>query len=284
MSRQSYRDLIQAGADQLRLAGLADPVREARRLLQLTTDFSATTLISCETDEACPNHIERFTALVARRADRVPFAHLKGEAEFYGLTLKSDARALIPRADTETVVDLALNRIPEDADWTIADLGTGTGALLAALLTQRTQVRGTGIEASESAYELAGENLKHLGLEDRADLFLGSWANWSGWKACDLIVSNPPYIERAVLAALEPEVRDHDPVSALDGGQDGLDAYREIIALGAKHMRPGAHLVLEIGFEQKQAVSDLLSAAAFANVSHRKDLGGNDRAIAATKT
>lgn len=284
MSRQSYRDLIQAGADHLRLAELADPVREARRLLQLTTGFSATTLISSETDAATPDHIERFNALVARRADRVPFAHLKGDTEFYGLTLKSDARALIPRADSEAVVDLALSRIPEDVDWTIADLGTGTGALLAALLTERAKVRGTGIEASESAYELAQENLKHLALQDRADLFLGSWSNWSGWNACDLIVSNPPYIERAVLAALEPEVRDHDPVSALDGGPDGLDAYREIIALGAKHMKPGAHLVLEIGFDQKQAVSDLLSAAAFANVSHRKDLGGNDRAIAATKT
>ena len=284
MSGPSYSDLIRVGADTLRQAGLADPVRDARRLLEIAAGLSSTSLISQETDTAPAINKARYDDLIARRANRVPFAHLKGEAEFYGLTLKSDNRALIPRGDSEIVVDLALSLIPEGIQWTIADLGTGTGALLAALITNRPETHGIGVEASEDAYELANENIIRMGLIGRTRLLNLTWRKWTEWNMCDLIISNPPYIERAVLSELESEVRDHDPIMALDGGPDGLSAYREIISLGTEHMKPDAHLVLEIGYDQKQAVSDLLHAAGFADLTHRADFGGNDRAIAARKT
>ena len=128
---------------------------------------------------------------------------------------------------------------------------------------------------------LARENITELSLSARATVLNQSWTDWNGWADCDLIISNPPYIESAVIPTLQPEVRDHDPMDALDGGVDGLDAYREIITLGAAHMKAGAHLVLEIGYDQKDMVSALLRAANFTGLTHRKDLGGNDRAIAA---
>lgn len=221
--------------------------------------------------------------LVDRRSAGEPLQHILGETPFHAITLKTDARALIPRADSGTVVDLALEHLPEDASLTVADLGAGTGALLLAVLAQRAHAKGTAIERSSDAASLLAENIAALKIGDRAKLFHGSWTDWTGWGECDLILSNPPYIESAVIPTLTPEVRDHDPIEALDGGPDGLDAYREIIAFGAAHMKSGAWLVLEIGYDQRESVSALLDAHGFTGLIHRKDLGGNDRAIAAQK-
>ncbi|MBO6695449.1 MAG: peptide chain release factor N(5)-glutamine methyltransferase, partial [Henriciella sp.] len=200
------------------------------------------------------------------------------------LELWSDGRALIPRADSECVVDLALMQIPEDAAWHLADLGTGSGALLAALLSQRQRASGAAVEQSAAAISLANENFETLNLTGRVQLVQSAWADWAGWDRCDLIISNPPYIASDVIPDLAPEVRDFDPMDALDGGPDGLAAYREIIALGGERMRSGAHLVLEIGYDQNSAVTDLLGSAGFVQLEHRKDLSGNDRAIAAKKS
>ncbi|MCR9194724.1 MAG: peptide chain release factor N(5)-glutamine methyltransferase, partial [Hyphomonas sp.] len=221
---------------------------------------------------------------VGMRADRQPFAHIAGRVDFYGLELWSDGRALIPRADSECVVDLALMKIPEDAAWHLADLGTGTGALLAVLLSQRPRASGTAVEQSAAAISLADENFETLNLTGRVQLVHSSWAEWSGWDRCDLIISNPPYIASDVIPDLAPEVRDFDPMDALDGGPDGLAAYREIIALAGDRMTSGARLVLEIGFDQKGAVTELLGSAGFVQLEYRRDLGGNDRAIAAVKS
>lgn len=222
-------------------------------------------------------------ALIERRIAGTPLQHIIGETPFHAITLKTDARALIPRSDSETIVDLALELLPEDQKLNIADLGAGTGALLLAILTQRPHAKGTAVERSVEAATLLAENIRALKMDDRATLFQGSWADWSGWAEYDLIVSNPPYIERGVIPTLAPEVRDHDPMEALDGGPDGLDAYREIITLGAAHMKSGASLVLEIGYDQRESVSALLDAQGFTGLTHRKDLGGNDRGIAAQK-
>lgn len=284
MSRSDYAELIRSGALELRQAGIDDPVREARQLLRLASGLSTAELIAREKGEAPADTLARFEALIRKRAQRMPFAHLAGFAAFFGLTLKSDHRALIPRPDSECVVDLSLSYVPADANWTIADLGTGTGALLAAVLDQRPKSKGIAVEASADAADLAAENFEALSLSDRARLFRGSWADWPDWSTCDLIISNPPYIRSHVIAELEPEVRDHDPRDALDGGVDGLTAYREIIRLAADNMKRGAKLVLEIGYDQKAEAAALLETAGFADLQHAQDLGGNDRAIAATKT
>jgi len=277
-------DLLRRGAEKLQNAGVDTPREEARRLFSLVTGYTAATLIAKEHDTVSESIQSDYDVALGLRADRHPFAHIAGRTHFFGLALRSDSRALIPRADSECVVELALSLIPETAAWHLADLGTGTGALLAALLSQRPQTTGTAIDQSASAIDLANDNLCALGFADRIELLHGSWAGWNGWGDCELIISNPPYICSDVIPDLEPEVRDYDPMDALDGGRDGLDAYREIIELAAAKMKPGAHLVLEIGFDQKLAVSDLLQQAGFETLQHKKDLGGNDRAISITKT
>ena len=277
----TYAEAVRIAADKLREAGLTDPRYEARLLVQWATKATGSDLILREQDPLSLTQHAAWQMAVRHRLARRPLAHLEGYAWFYGLQLKSDARALIPRADSECVVELAFGYIPTDAPQTVADLGTGTGALLAAILFHRPLARGIGIERSADAALLARENLDDLSLTNRATVLNQSWTDWIGWCDCDLIISNPPYIESGVIPTLQPEVRDHDPMEALDGGADGLDAYREIITLGAAHMKPGAHLVLEIGYDQKDRVSALLHAAGFTNLTHAKDLGGHDRAIAA---
>lgn len=284
MSDQSLSEIIRLGAEKLQNAGLEDPRIEARRLLCLVAGYTPATLISREMEPASPDLKLAFEQAVGMRADRQPFAHIAGRVAFYGLELWSDGRALIPRADSECVVDLALMQIPEDAAWHLADLGTGTGALLAALLSQRPRATGAAIEQSAAAVSLADENFETLNLTGRVQLVQSAWVDWAGWDQCDLILSNPPYIASDVIPDLAPEVRDFDPMDALDGGPDGLAAYREIIALAGDRMRSGAHLVLEIGYDQKSPVTDLLGSAGFGQLEHRKDLGGNDRAIAAIKS
>ena len=284
MNGPSYSELIRVGSEKLRDAGISEARHEARLLMLLASDLSAAELISRDVETAAPDHRAAFDMFVRMRKSRKPYAHISGWVEFRGLSLKSDHRALIPRTDSEIVADLAIDLIPDDAAWRLADLGTGTGALLAAILTARSRTRGVAVEASADALHLAADNFDSLGLSGRSQLFLGPWSQWTGWEVCDLIICNPPYIRSTVIPALAPEVRDHDPMEALDGGVDGLSAYREIIALGAQHMKPGAHLVLEIGFDQKTAVSALLTANGFSDLQHRQDLGGHDRAIAATKT
>ncbi|MEO1324097.1 MAG: HemK/PrmC family methyltransferase [Pseudomonadota bacterium] len=212
--------------------------------------------------------------------------HILGEASIYELTLKSDARALIPRQDSAEAISLAIDSLSGMGLLipAIADLGTGSGVLLAEILHRFENARGFAIERDEKALSLAAENFETLGLSDRTEMFKGSWAEWQSWAKCDLIVSNPPYIRCDVIPTLQTEVRDYDPMAALDGGVDGLDAYREITELAAAQMKPGAYLVFEIGFDQKEAVSQLLLKAGFTDLRHQQDLGGQDRAIAALKS
>jgi release factor glutamine methyltransferase len=276
--------MLVSGASRLREKGLEDPIREARRLLILASRLTPAGLIAAENDRANEAHCEAYEMMIDMRAERLPFAHIAGGTSFYGLVLLSDSRALIPRADSECVVDLALEKIPADAAVQIADLGTGSGALLAALLTERPLAQGIAVERDSNALMLAEENFAQIGIEARVKAVLVGWADWSEWSECNLIISNPPYIRSDVIPDLAPEVRDHDPIQALDGGADGLNAYREIVELAAAQMQPGAHLVFEIGYDQKQAVSELLVQAGFTDLRYKQDLGGQDRAIAARKT
>lgn len=268
MSGLTYDEALTRSAGQkLVKAGIENGLQEARWLLA----------------HAGPD--QPFDALIARRINREPLQHIIGSTPFYTLELKTDRRALIPREDSHEVVTLAQHCIEKASDTAlkIADLGTGSGALLAALLSDLPQATGIAVEESADAMSLAQENFDALGLSDRTYSFTGSWTEWTSWSECDLIISNPPYIRSDVIPTLEPEVRDHDPREALDGGADGLDAYREIISLGAQHMKPGAHLVLEIGYDQRGAVTALLEAADFIEIRQKKDLGGQDRAVAATR-
>ena len=279
----TYDDLIRDGAQRFKAAGLSEAYQNAVLLIVHAFGVTRAALISAG-NAPVPKDVEDvYLAAVERRAASEPLQHILGVTQFYGLDIRTDARALIPRPDSECVVEAALDRMPKDVPLQVADLGTGTGCLLAALLTQRPLARGEGVEASPEAAELARENLQALGLTGRAGIFSGSWADWQGWAGADLIISNPPYIASGVIPALEAEVRDHDPMGALDGGVDGLDAYREIISLARTLMKPGAWLVLEIGYDQKAAVLGLMASSGFVEAASGADLGGNDRWVAARR-
>lgn len=269
------QSLLTNAAATLRAAGIDQPQSEARDLMALITGQSAAHLMAGAGGVPDADH-RTFTAYVTRRAGGEPFQHIAGTTHFYGLELICDARALIPRDDSECVVDAALAVLPDRAVVRVADLGTGSGCLLAALLSSRPHVMGLGIDLSPDAAALATDNMRHLGLSARAKILNKGWADWAGWAAADLIISNPPYIASAVIDTLQVEVRAHDPHLALDGGPDGLLPYRQITQL-AQQMTPGAWLVVEIGYDQRASVTALFAAAGFTAIASGTDLGGRDR-------
>ena len=263
----------------MQAAGIDNP-RYDVRLLMIEAFGDPRAVLTTAPQALIPAEVQaRFEAAVDRRARREPLQHIIGWTGFFGLELKTDARALIPRPDSECAVEVALALVPAQGRLRVADLGTGSGCLLLALLSNLPDAEGKGVEASAAAASLARENIALCGLEARASVFEGSWSDWTGWTTADLIISNPPYIPTRVIDALEPEVKDYDPSEALDGGADGLDAYRDIIRLGRTYMKLGVPLVLEIGHDQRAAVQAMLSAAGFTGMGHRLDLGGNDRCV-----
>lgn len=220
---------------------------------------------------------ESFAALVERRAGHEPVAYITGTAEFYGLTLAVTPATLIPRGDSETLVDAALERAGPEGR--AIDLGTGSGALLLALLAERAGWAGVGIDASADALSAAQGNADTLGLADRAAFHHRDWrvAGWAdGLGTFDLILCNPPYVEDA--ADLEPQVRDHEPASALFAGPEGLDDYRVLIPQLRLLMNEAAIAILEIGANQAEAVS-AIAAAAGLMADLRRDLAGRPRAL-----
>ena len=286
MSETSAAELLRQAAVQLAEAGVPSAQHDAKRLLLSLVSADGSAALSLDRVMLSDETITQYKTLLARRAKREPLQHILQSASIMHLDLKSDARALIPRDDSAEVIQLAVERLStrEKDPLVIADLGTGSGVLLAECLHAFQAASGIAVEANADAMSLAEENFERLGLSRRVSPFQGSWIEWKGWGTCDLVISNPPYIESDVIPTLAPEVRNFDPLDALDGGPDGLDAYREIIASGASHMKAGSHLVLEIGYDQRDAVAELLEVSNFANLEFRQDLGGNDRVIGATKS
>jgi release factor glutamine methyltransferase len=270
---------MRSAAERLRDAGVDNP-RHDVRLLMIEAFGDPRAVLTTARQAVIPSEVQaRFEAAIERRVRREPLQHIIGWTGFFGLELKTDARALIPRPDSECAVEVALALVSPHEHLRIADLGTGSGCLLLALLSTLPDAEGTGVEADPAAASLARENITLCGLASRASVFDGSWSDWTGWTTADLIISNPPYIPSRLIGSLEPEVKDHDPAAALDGGEDGLEAYREIIRLGSTYMKRGVPLVLEIGHDQRRAVQALLSSSGFTEVGHRLDLGGNDRCV-----
>jgi release factor glutamine methyltransferase len=230
-------------------------------------------------DEA--TRLEDFTR---RRLKREPVARILGHKEFWGLPLQLSAETLVPRPDTETLVELALEMLRNMPDGDhrlrIADIGTGSGAILLALLSELPDAYGIGTDISGDALQTAHSNAVHLGLADRATFIVCDYAAaFSG--RFDLIVSNPPYIRSADIADLATEVRDHDPRQALDGGADGLDAYRALIPRAAALLAPHGVLAVEVGQGQSTDVEELMTAAGLTLQGLPKaDLAGIQRAVA----
>lgn len=218
-----------------------------------------------------------FQALVARRLTREPVQRIIGHWEFWGLELLLGPETLIPRPDTETLVEAVLKQRPARGHpWRLLDLGTGTGAILLALLHEYPAATGVGVDLSPAAAGVARENAARLGLAPRARMMVGDWTR-ALTGHFDIIVANPPYIPDAAVAGLEPEVARFEPHRALAGGADGLDPYRFLAGEVQRLAVPGALVAMEHGADQGPAVADLFRAAGMVSVTTIRDLGGRDR-------
>ena len=272
-----------AGA--LRDAGIDTPAVDARLLIGEALRLDHAALVSRSDEIIAPERRAAIEAFAARRLAREPVSRILGRREFWSLPLAVTPDVLVPRPDTETLVERALDHVVKNGlraePLRVLDIGTGTGALLLALLSELPNASGIGTDISDAAIAVARENARMLGLDARASFVAGSYtAGLPG--PFDIIVSNPPYIARAEIETLAPEVRDHDPRLALDGGEDGLDAYRAVIAETRPLLAPAGRLILELGADQAPAVTALAEASGL--VLHgepQDDLGGIPRALAA---
>ena len=272
------------GAKQrLQAAGLAGPVIDARLLVEAAAEATRVDIVTDPHRPLTPEQEATLEDYLARRERREPVSHILGRKGFWKIMLSVTPDVLTPRPDTETVVEFALRDFPEQAAWSILDLGVGSGAILLALLADRPAARGLGVDVSEEALAVARENAANLGLAGRVALLRGDWADGLGDATFDLVVSNPPYIASHVIEELEPEVRDHEPRLALEGGVDGLDAYRALAPEILRVLKPGGRFAVEIGYDQKQAVEALFREAGARDVQTIRDLGDRDRVVAGSK-
>ncbi len=257
---------------------------DARILVGAALDLDLTGVIAAASRLVTAAEAARLEDFARRRLAGEPVARLLGLKEFWGLPLRLSAATLVPRPDTETVVELALEMLRAgpgpDRSLRIADIGTGSGAILLALLSELPEACGFGTDISVAALRTASANAVHLGLADRAAFVACDYAAALSARF-DLIVSNPPYIRSAEILDLATEVRDHDPHRALDGGADGLDAYRALIPQAARLLAPGGALVVEVGHGQSANVEGLMTAAGLIREGPPKaDLAGIGRAVA----
>ncbi len=271
---------VAAAAAALARIGIADARTDARLLAQHVLGVDRAGLLAARDRRLTQPDLAVYARLVTRRAGREPVSRILQQREFWSLTFDLSPATLDPRPDSETVVEAALELMPQrQARVEMLDIGTGTGCLLLAILSERPQARGTGVDRSFMAAATARRNAVRLGLADRAAFVVGDWATTFCADRFDVVVANPPYVADGDLARLAPEVTDFDPRLALAGGTDGLDAHRALAAALPAVVRPGGHAVLEIGAGQAAAVAALLSACGAEPVGERRDLAGTVRCL-----
>ena len=266
--------LLREAEARLREAGVETARLDARLLLQHVAGLTHVDIVTEPGAPVASPIAQTFREAIAARGEGAPVAHLTGTREFWGLAFATGPGALVPRPDTETLVEAMLPHIRDGAR--VADLGTGTGCILAAILSERPAAYGIGIDLSAQALRLAARNLA-AHAPGRAGLARSRWAEPLA-PGFDAIVSNPPYIRRPDMAMLSPEVR-RDPALALDGGTDGLDAYRALAPSVARVLAPGGWLGLEIGRGQETDVMAILEGCGFAAEGTATDLGGIVRVV-----
>jgi release factor glutamine methyltransferase len=264
-----------------KIAGIENPAREARISLCAASGVSSVALI-VDPREPLGSAASKVQEVAARRATGEPLSRIVGKREFWGLSFAITPDVLDPRPETETIVEAALSILSDRRQdlLRILDLGVGSGALLCALLTEFVAARGIGVDISADAADSARGNLRACGLSLRAEIRVGDWTSGLVGRF-DLIVSNPPYIPTADLAGLPREVRDFDPALALDGGIDGLDAYRRILPEAKRLLAPGGWLITELGAGQAAEVAAITTESGFTDVRTHQDLAGVNRVVAA---
>jgi release factor glutamine methyltransferase len=269
--------------DRLKAAQIDSPVIDSRLLVEAATGASRLEIATDPYRVVSDEQRAVLDGYLDRRERREPVARIIGRKGFWKIMLNVGPGVLIPRADTETILDVVLPAFDEQSRFQMLDLGVGSGAILLAILAERPHATGLGTDISEDAIAVARDNAARLGLEARASFLYGDWTQGMADASFDVVVSNPPYIAREVIEGLEPEVRLHEPMVALNGGEDGLDHYRTLAPEILRVLRPGGLFAVEIGYDQAEAVTALFEAAGAGDVRVVKDLGTRDRVVAGTK-
>jgi release factor glutamine methyltransferase len=259
------------------------PTIDARLLLEAAAPVSRADILA-DPHRVLDGEAEgRLADFVDRRAHREPVSQILGRKSFWKLMLAVKPGVLTPRPETETLLDVVLPAFPAERAFSVLDLGVGSGAILLAILAERPRAKGLGVDVSEEALAVARDNAAQLGLGGRAALLRTDWTAGLADASFDLVVSNPPYIATAEIETLAPEVRDFDPRLALDGGPDGLDAYRRLAPEILRVLRPAGRFAVEVGHDQAAAVSALFQAAGAEAIAVHRDLAGRDRVVAGDK-
>ena len=273
-----YAKLYQIGKEQLQKAGITDAELDARLLLEFICHTDRNALYAHGDQEIEDEKMQDFLQLIEKRAVHIPLQHLTGEQNFMGLDFLVNEHVLIPRQDTEILVEEIMRDLHDGIR--ILDMCTGSGCILLSLLHYSNDCSGVGVDVSEDALAVARQNADRLA--EKQAVFIQSDLFEKVEGSFDLIVSNPPYIRSQEIAGLMPEVREHEPHLALDGKDDGLHFYREIIKGAMPHLKRGGQLFFEIGYDQGEAVQALLAANRYTEIAVVKDYAGLDRVVYGT--
>lgn len=275
---------LAAATDKLNKAGVTDPRLDAELMLSHLLESDRAALVVRRKEPLTPMLAKRYERLVKRRAKREPLQHIVGSQEFYGLEFEVDKRVLIPRQETEGLVDAVLDlSLPPGAR--VADLGTGSGCIILAIGAQRGDLELLALERSVDALQVARANASRLGLAERVEFHQGNLPSPPGdWRGTiDCVVCNPPYVSEGEWSKLQPEVREYDPRDALISGPTGLESYAAVAPVAFELLREGGHLVLELGFGQTERVGDLVQMAGLQTLAVRPDLRQIPRVLIARK-
>lgn len=286
MSNVSYINLYKEGLEALHKAGIAEAELDARLLLEYATGADRNTLYAHGDELVSDDKIMKYRGLIDSRSKRIPLQHLLGSTCFMGLDFVVNEHVLIPRQDTECLVEEALIHAM-DGDR-VLDMCTGSGCIILSIIHYKNDITGVGADISEEALEVASLNAEHILNAEKKER-PGSLKLLQGdlfdalcdedRNSFDMIVSNPPYIRPDVIATLEPEVKEHEPMTALDGGTDGLDFYRKITKKAGDYLKCGGYLLYEIGYDQGNKVAEIMRNNGFMDVKVIKDLAGLDRVV-----
>lgn len=271
----TYQEIYREACELLENAGIADARTDAWILLEYVTGVSRTLFYVEPGRELADDAAQEYKRLLAQRVKRIPVQHLTGEQEFMGMTFQVNPSVLVPRQDTEVLVELAEKVFRPG--MRVLDMCTGSGCIGVSLAVRNQGLAVTGADISGDALDMAEKNAENLGADVKfvqSDMFSEIEGNY------DMIISNPPYIPTAEIERLETEVKLHDPFGALDGREDGLHFYRILAEEGPAHLKQGGYLMLEIGHDQSAAVEKLLKENGFIEVRTEKDLAGLDRVVA----
>ncbi len=284
MSSPTVATTLAAAIAELRAAGVPTPEVDARLLMGHVLGIAPSALPLHRDRRLEPAAERALDALLVARAAREPLQHLLGTVEFHGRSFRVAPGVLIPRFETESVVERALAMVGAGLDLRVADIGTGSGVIGLTLAAEKPAIVIVCTDRSPVALALARANARDLAVTDRVMFVVADLTDALAPASLDLLVANPPYVPTGTIATLAPEVRDHDPHLALDGGPDGLDAIRALLGAAPRVLRPGGGLVIEIGDDQGRAARDLAAASGLVAIDVHPDLAGRDRVLVARRS